>query len=518
MAEAARLAVVLGHGATPADLEKKLRTPGRRFVYLARLVSDPVAAQVKALATSGKLDGVALTPEYKRFDPAGDLARSLLGSTDIDGNGISGLEHQYNAQLEGTPGLLSYEDSSLGPIAGGQRKETPSKGGIVIISDPSTGEILSMAHMVADPKTGQVHASSNNAAVTTVFEPGSVNKMITVSAALEKGVANPATVLPIPAHLQLGGATFGEAEQLPSQLSVAGILTVSSNIGTIQLAQRIGAANVDEYLRKFGFGAKTAIGFPNESAGLLLPLKQWSGSSIGSIPIGQGISVTALQMLEAYNVIANNGEYVAPRLVTATVDAKGVQHDTAPSARRRVISASTARAVRGMLVDVVKSGTGQAAAVPGYLVAGKTGTARKPLTPHMPGNGYMDLNGQYHYASSFVGMVPANNPRLSIMVVMDEPDPAKSIYAADTAAPLFSQLARTALRMYHIPPSTGDDPSAGLPSLDPTVLQATKTETAVGPNAAAPTTVPTSTPGANGAAAPDTSTPGSTAAPDTSVP
>jgi membrane peptidoglycan carboxypeptidase len=172
-----------------------------------------------------------------------------------------------------------------------------------------------------------------------------------------------------------------------------------------------------------------------------------------------------------------------------------------------------------MLVDVVKSGTGQAAAVPGYLVAGKTGTARKPLTPHMPGNGYMDLNGAYHYASSFVGMVPANNPRLSIMVVMDEPDPAKSIYAADTAAPLFSQLARTALRMYHIPPSTGDDPSVGLPSLDPTVLQATNTETAVGPNAAAPTTVPTSTPGANGAAAPDTSTPGSTSAPSsTSAP
>jgi cell division protein FtsI (penicillin-binding protein 3) len=549
-AEAARLAPILGHGATPAALEKKLRTPGTRFVYLARLVSDPVAAQVKVLSTAGKLDGVALTPEYKRFDPAGDLARSLLGTTDIDGKGISGLENQYNAQLEGTPGLLSYEDSSLGPIAGGQRKETPSKagtdvvlsldrdlqyeterllaaqvqktgskGGIVIISDPSTGEILSMAHMVDDPKTGKVHASSNNAAVTTVFEPGSVNKVITVSAALEQGVANPATVLPIPEHLQLGGATFGEAEQLPSQLTVAGILTVSSNIGTIQLAQRIGAANVDEYLRKFGFGAKTAIGFPNESAGLLLPLKQWSGSSIGSIPIGQGISVTALQMLEAYNVIANNGEYVAPKLVTATVDAKGVQHDTAPSARRRVISASTARSVRGMLVDVVKSGTGQAAAVPGYLVAGKTGTARKPLTPHMPGNGYMDLNGAYHYASSFVGMVPANNPRLSIMVVMDEPDPAKSIYAADTAAPLFSQLARTALRMYHIPPSTGDDPSVGLPSLDPTVLQATKAETAVGPNAAAPTTVPTSTPGANGAAAPDTSTPGSTSAPSsTSAP
>jgi cell division protein FtsI (penicillin-binding protein 3) len=546
VAEAARLAPILGNGATVADLEKKLRTPGKRFVYLARLVSDPVAARVKALATAGRLDGVALTPEYKRFDPAGDLARSLLGTTDIDGNGISGLERQYNAELEGTPGELRYEDSSLGPIAGGQRKEIPSKagadvvlsldrdlqyeterllaaqvqktgskGGIVVISDPSTGEILSMAHMVTDPKTGQVHSSLNNAAVTTMFEPGSVNKMITVSAALEKGVANPATVLPIPPHLQLGGATFGEAEQLPSQLSVAGILTVSSNIGTIQLAQRIGPSTIDEYLRKFGFGAKTAIGFPNETAGLLLPPSQWSGSSIGSIPIGQGISVTALQMLEAYNVIANNGEYVAPKLVTATVDAHGVQHDTAPSARHRVISASTARAVRGMLVDVVKAGTGQAAAVPGYLVGGKTGTARKPLTPHMPGNGYMDLNGAYHYASSFVGMVPANNPRLSIIVVMDEPDPSKSIFAADVAAPLFSQLARTALRMYHIPPSTGDDPSAGLPPLDPTVLQAANSETAVGPNAAAPSTVPSASPGANGATAPDRSTAGSTTVPST---
>ena len=180
-AEAARLAVVLGHGAKPADLEKKLRTPGRRFVYLARLVSDPVAAQVKALATAGKLDGVALTPEYKRFDPAGDLARSLLGAADIDGKGISGLENQYNAQLEGTPGLLQLrgpEPAARSPAASARRRRRrpaptwccrstatcstrpsgcsrprcsrpESKGGIAIVSDPSTGEILAMANVVA---------------------------------------------------------------------------------------------------------------------------------------------------------------------------------------------------------------------------------------------------------------------------------------------------------------------------------------------------------------------------------
>lgn len=518
-AEAALLAPILDMPAR--RLEGLLRTKSR-FVYLDRLVSDATASKVTALADRGKLDGIDLINEYKRVRPAGHEAQSVIGATDIDGTGISGLEHQYDSLMVGRPGSISYEQSSMGPIAGGRRQTTPSvaggdlvlsldanlqytaeqlvaaqvtqtgsKGGIAIISRPSTGEILSMVNMVADPKTGRVTPSTNNQAVTTVFEPGSVNKVITVAQALAEGVVTPATVLPHPSVLNLGGADFSEAESMPGQLSVTEILTVSSNIGTIELAQKIGARKVDAAIRRFGFGSKTSLDFPNESAGLLLPLDRWSGSSIGSIPIGQGISVTALQMLQAYNVIANDGVAVPPKLVTATIDAQGRRHATPTRGSHRVISSEVATAMRGMLANVVKSGTGEKAAVPGYQVAGKTGTARKPLDKHFPGNGYMDPDGHYHYVSTFVGMLPAGDPQLSIIVVLDDPDPAKSYYASDTAAPLFGQLARAAVRQLHLPPSSAPDPTVGLPEVSPSLLDSTNQEPAVGPGAAPPTTVVT---------------------------
>ncbi len=520
---AATLAPVLG--VTPASLMPALTRKGTRFAYLARLVPDDVAARIEKLMKEEKLRGVDLISEFKRLRPDGDVALPVVGGTNADGSGASGLEAMYNAQLLGHPGELRFEQSPMGPVAGGKREMTPSvagrdlqltidrdlqyqvdelteaqvkrtgaKGGIVVVSKPSTGEILAMTHVVADPKTGEASVSSNNAAVTTVFEPGSVNKVITVSGALEEGVATPATVLETPPHLQLGGATFGEAEALPGHLSVTEVLTVSSNIGTIQLGKKLGKDRIDSYLRRFGFGSKTALRFPNESAGLLLAPKDWSGSSLGSIPIGQGISVTPLQMLMAYNVIANDGMYVPPRLLSATIDGQGVTHDEPLARGHRVVSAKTARSVRGMLTTVVRAGTGQKAAVSGYQVAGKTGTARKPLDEHAPGNGYLGLDGAYHYVSTFVGMVPSGEPALSIIVVLDEPDPAKSYYASDTAAPLFSEIARVALRRFHIPPSTAGDPTVGLPAVAPDLLSATASEPAVGPGAPTSTTVPTAPP------------------------
>ena len=499
-AEAARLAPILKM--KTSELEPLLRRKSR-FVYLDRMVSDATAKQVTALTSARKLDGIDLISEYQRVNPGGTEARAVLGTTDIDGAGISGLEHQLNGTMLGKPGKVSYEQSSLGPIAGGRRDVVPSaagadvvlsldqhlqytaeqlvaqqvaktksKGGIAIIAKPSTGEILAMVNMTADPKSGKVTSSSNNEAVTTVFEPGSVNKVITVSEALAEGKVDPATVLPHPAHLQLGGATFGEAEGMPSQLSVTDILTVSSNIGTIELAQKVGKTNLVAAQHRFGFGSKTALGFPNESAGLLLPPSQWSGSSIGSIPIGQGISVTALQMLQAYNTIANNGVYVPAKLVTATVDGAGRRHAVASTGEHRVVSREVATQVRGMLANVVKTGTGEKAAVPGYQVAGKTGTPRKPLDKHLPGNGYMDLNGHYHYMPTFVGMLPAGDPQLSIIVVLDDPNSSQTgYYASDTAAPLFGQLARAAVRQLHLPPSTAPDPTLGLPVVQPDVLK-----------------------------------------------
>ena len=504
-AEAARLAPILAMD--PSKVASLLRGKGR-FVYIDRLIPDATAKKVTALIDAGKLDGVNLISEFKRVRPNGAEAQALTGATDIDGTGISGLESQYDKVLKGQPGEKSYERSAMGPIAGGGRilkaaqpgddielsvdlplqfateqlvakevAKTGSKSGMAIICRPSTGEILAMVNVAADPKTGKVAPSTNNEALTTVYEPGSVNKVITVSAALAKGKVTPSTVLQHPSTLSLGGATFGEAEALPSQLSVTDILTVSSNIGTIELAQRVGAANVDAMLRRFGFGHKTALDFPNESPGLLLPLPQWSGSSIGSIPIGQGISVTAMQMLQVYNTIADNGLAVAPKLVTATIDAQGRRHATPPSPSHRVIPASVAKQVRGMLANVVKVGTGQNAAVPGYQVAGKTGTARKPLDKHQPGNGYMGLDGRYHYVSTFVGMLPASDPQLSIIAVLNDPDLSNSYYASDTAAPLFGQIARVAVRRLHLPPSAATDATRGLPQVNPQLLNSNKDST-----------------------------------------
>lgn len=539
-AEAAVLAEILDR---PRSEMVDLLTGKSRFVYIERQISDAQAKAVDKARGAGRLDGVEMIDEFERIRPGGDLGRSLIGMTDIDGTGISGLESQYDKTLLGRPGEIVLEQSSMGAIAGGERKVTPSvpgddvvlsvdkqlqfeterlvaehirrtgsKGGIAILTKPSTGEILAMVNMVREPAksgatteetapgdttvdpepsdTDKIVPSSNNMALTTVFEPGSVNKVITVAAALEQGQVNPGTVLDVPDNLVLGEATFGEAEALPNRMSVTDILTVSSNIGTIELARGLGKDTVDRYLRKFGFGTATGLDFPNESSGLLLDPKDWSGSSIGSIPIGQGVSVTPMQMLEVYNTIANDGRYVAPELVTATVDSNGVRHPTKTRPDRRVISAETARQVRGILAKVVESGTGAKAAVPGYQVAGKTGTARKPLTDHAAGDGYLGLDGRYHYVSTFVGMVPAADPQLSIIVVLDEPDPSKSYYASDTSAPLFGDLARMALRQLRIPPSAATDVTAGVPEVSDGLLGAAADEPVAGTHASStPTTV-----------------------------
>lgn len=500
-AEAARLAKLLKMDA--AHVAALLRTKSR-FVYIARTIPDRTAHEISKLADAGELDGIDLITEYQRVRPNGDEARSVIGVTDIDGLGISGLESQYDETLEGTPGELSYERSAMGPIPGGEKdlepaspgkdlqltidlplqyaaeklvaaqvKATDSSSGIAIITKPSTGEVLSMVNVAADPETGEVAPSTNNEALTTVFEPGSVNKVITVAAALADGKVTPSTVLPHPPTLTLGGATFEEAEALPSQLSVTDILTVSSNIGTIELARMLGKERVDQALRNFGFGKKTALDFPNESPGLLLPTSQWSGSSIGSIPIGQGISVTAMQMLQVYNTIANGGVAVPTRLVDATIDAQGHRHPTGRGTPRRVISSEVAKQVRGMLANVVRTGTGTKAAVPGYQVAGKTGTARMPLDDHQPGDGYLGLDGRYHYVSTFVGMLPAGDPQLSIIVVLNDVDRDRkgSYFASDTAAPLFGELATEAVRRLHLPPASGGDPTEGLPDVSSQLLE-----------------------------------------------
>ena len=471
--EADALAPVLGIDRDV--LLRALTTPDKAFVYLARQVHDATTQKVKDL----KLDGIEFLSESKRFNPSGDLARSVLGSVNLDNLGRAGLEQQYDSTLTGTPGQLVLEQDPSGrTIAEGEHHLTPAqpgddlvltldtamqfeveralsdqivkmgaKGGMAIVSNPKTGEILAMATMDRpDDKSAPV-ASTNNKALTAAFEPGSASKVITMASALDEGVVQPDTTMVVPDHLKVADGMFSDHDPHPTEtMSLTDILANSSNIGTIMLGQKLGAEKIDEYQRMFGFGSPTALNFPNESTGLMLKLKDWSGTSIGTIPIGQGVAVTALQMLQAYNVIANAGVYVDPKLVLATVGKDGTRHPTAPSSSRRVVSTQTAAEVRDMMEQVVIAGTGTEAAIDGYTVAGKTGTARKP----QPGGGYQDAAGNYHYEATFAGFVPAEDPQLSAIVVLDEP--TATIFASGASAPVFSRIASYALRRFHIPP------------------------------------------------------------------
>ncbi|MFN8017893.1 MAG: penicillin-binding transpeptidase domain-containing protein [Acidimicrobiales bacterium] len=315
-----------------------------------------------------------------------------------------------------------------------------------VIMRPSTGEVLAMANVRRQPD-GTVANSADNAAVTALFEPGSTQKVFTIAAAIEEGQVRPDTQIDVPSQLQLYDRTFTDSHPHPEAMwSVTDILVNSSNIGTIEIARDLGRTKVDRYFRKFGFGTTTGLGFPAEENGIMKRPDQWSGVDIGTMPIGQGISVTALQLLAGYNVIANDGMYVAPKLVAGTDGGAG-QVPSEPARSRRVVSARTAAAMRAMMAKVVTDGTGKLAAVPGYVAAGKTGTARIAQGKSSK-DGYLDEQGIYHYRSSFVGLIDGAD--LSLVVTLE--DPKTSIFGGDVAAPVFSHLAAAALHRYEIPP------------------------------------------------------------------
>ncbi len=458
----------------PVDLAEDL---GRdtQFVYLQRRVDDEIAAKIVDL----ELDGIHLFEEPARFTPSESLARSIIGTVADDQTGSTGMELLYDDILTGTSGEMRYERARDGGTiaAAGQTRVAPvagndvvltldrslqyeaervlservadmdAKGGMVVISKPETGEILALANITRNTDDEIITAGANRA-VVDVFEPGSVNKVITIAAALEEGLVEPSTEKLVPWQYQVSDHLFSDDHSHPTDpMTVTDILAKSSNVGTIMLGQELGKERIDHYLREFGFGEKTALDFTNEARGLLLPPENWSGTSIGSIPIGQGIAVTAMQMLSAYNVIANDGVYVEPRLVEATVAADGTRSEVPVGDGRRVVSPETAAQVRAMLVEAVNDGTGQNAQVAGYSVGGKTGTARKPQDTGT----YQDRGGNYHYVAAFTGMVPAEDPQLSVIVVIDEP--TATIYGGGAAAPVFADLSRFALSRFRIPPA-----------------------------------------------------------------
>ncbi|MGI9033114.1 MAG: peptidoglycan D,D-transpeptidase FtsI family protein [Acidimicrobiales bacterium] len=451
-------------------IRDKLTGPGS-FVYLARKVDDPVADAVGAL----HLAGVSLLEEPKRVDPAGSLALPVLGQVGLDDEGLSGLELQYQKSLAGRAGQLVVERDPAGrdiaagihevkAAAPGQRVEltldrsmqfeaervlsgqittTRAKGGIAIVMDPTTGDILAMANLVAGANGGPPAAAPDNMAVTRVYEPGSVNKLVTMAGAIEEGLVRPTDTLVVPPTIKVADGTFRDAESHPTEsMTVTRILADSSNVGTIMIGQRLGKDRIDRYIRAFGLASRTTLDFPGESGGILPDLSSWSGTSIATMPIGQGVAVTALQMLGAYNTVANGGTQVTPRLVKRVVDSRGKAHELKRPAPRRVVSQETVRALVPMLEQVVKDGTAPAAAVDGYSVAGKTGTAQKARDD---GRGYQAGS----YVATFAGFLPAGAPRLSAIVVLDDPTP---IFGGLVSAPVFSDLAGFGARLLAIPP------------------------------------------------------------------
>jgi cell division protein FtsI (penicillin-binding protein 3) len=471
--EAKTVAAVLG--LDPAEVLADMKKPGP-FVYLARGQDvDKVAAlEQKALP------GIGFLPETRRYYPSHDLAPQILGFVGLDGTGLAGLEQQYQKALAGHAGhevveadprgvlIPQGENVAVPPVQGDDLvltidrevqfraqlaleravKENHAKNGTVIVMDPATGDILAMADYPSfDPNRFAVAAADSirNRAVTDAYEPGSVNKVVTAAAALEEGALKVNQTLMVPDFYRLYSKTFHDAHMhAPERMTLADILAYSSNIGAIKVAHLLGAHRLYAYLERFGLTEATGLGFPGESSGLLPPTEEWSGTSMGTIPIGQGIAVTPLQMAAVYATIANGGVWVEPRLVRATVGPDGGSHDAPPGQTRRVVSSETAQTVSRMLAYAVNVGTGQAAQIPGYWVAGKTGTARKV---NARGTGYL-VN---KYVATFIGFVPASRPALVVMAVLDEP---VSVYGGVAAAPLFRDVARFALGRLGIPPAS----------------------------------------------------------------
>jgi cell division protein FtsI (penicillin-binding protein 3) len=468
---AAKLAPIVH--ADQAELEARLANRKSAFAYVARKVDDPTAKQVRDL----DLVGISFQDESKRFYPSGSVAAPVVGFVGTDNNGLGGIEYDFDKVLTGQPGRVQVERDPQGnDIPGGEHQVAPAKRGqdvvltidsslqwkteqallqgvtsmnahqgMAIVVDVQTGDVLAMATVdgATDSAPAQAApATESNHPVADVYEPGSTNKVITMAGAIQEGLISPDSSFTVPDSITVGDAVYQDDEDHPTeQLTASDILAQSSNVGTIEIARSLGKDRLANYLRAFGFGQRTALNLPGEASGVTFDAAKYTDTSMGAVPIGYGISVTAMQMLDVYSTIANHGIARPPRLVAATIDADGTRHDQPLAPPRQVVSAAAAEAVNGMLQKVVADpvGTGTKAAIRGYAVAGKTGTSRK--APYDSGE----------YNASFAGFAPADNPRLAAIVVMDSPQ--GSIYGADAAAPVFQQIMQFALGYERVPAS-----------------------------------------------------------------
>jgi cell division protein FtsI (penicillin-binding protein 3) len=503
--DAVRLAPVLKMAVE--DVRALLGGQGR-FAWLIRQTSEAKAAEILAL----DVPGVFTTSEPDRFQPSGPaLARSVIGNVDIDSMGLSGIEKIYDDVLQGQPGELSIEIGRGGPTIPGQREVSrqpvpgadvvltidrslqfevervlteqvdamDAQSGVVLVSDPTTGEILAMASVVRNNE-GEVASTSLNMATSWSYEPGSVMKALTFGSIIDAGIANSSSTSIVPDSYELWDYTFSDSSPHPTrEMTVSEIVTVSSNVGTVRWAEQLGGARLDTYLRDFGFGSPANLGFPGETAGLMIPPDSWGGLATATTALGQGISVTPAQMLAAFNAVANDGLYVPLQMVREVVRSDGTNEVPPAPKSRQVISPSAAAQVRNMLESAVAVGTGVNAQVDGYRVAGKTGTARKPLEN---GQGYEDGAGNFRYIATFAGFLPADEPELSIIVTIDQP--TASIYAGHVAAPVFADIASYAVRHLGIAPPP--EIAAGRAFVKPDFLGPTQEERVVSEVAVSP--------------------------------
>ncbi len=464
---ALKLHDVLGEP-TP-DLAGALSDRSSGFAYLARKVSPDVAARVEKL----HIQGISTVPTSRRLYPQGDLASQVIGAVGTDNQGLTGLEHSENSVLGGANGEQDVVHDALGrplrmetvtPASVGDDIQTTidaaiqdkteqalfaaaehyqAQGATAIVMNPNTGEVLAMANWPGfDPNNLQDATSSEleNRATGFTYEPGSTFKAFTIASALSDHVVTPNSSFYLPSEIHVYDRTIGEAEPRPPvTLTTAEILAQSSNVGAVTIGLKEGADRFSRWINRFGFGHPTGLGFPGEEQGIVPQRSDYSGSTMGNLPIGQGLSVTPMQMATAYSAIADGGILRRPTLIKS-IGGQPVDQNTDP---HRVITPRVAAQLRHMLEGVLEpGGTASSVHVPGYVLAGKTGTAQKVVNGH-----YSDSE----YVASFVGFAPARDPKLLVAVVVDQP--LYVHFGGAVAAPVFGQIASFALPYLGISPN-----------------------------------------------------------------
>jgi cell division protein FtsI (penicillin-binding protein 3) len=459
------------------DVIEQLAKPGE-YALLATALSPTAAQQVMDLGLAGIYTQATTQRQY----PGHTTAANVIGTVHSDGAGAAGIEASYDKLLAGHDGTMTYSVDNLGNVNPASRTTTqPAQNGATVrltidqdlqyitqqyldtavpesgargaqaaILDVRTGQVLALASSgtfdAADPNTIDL-AKPINPPVMSAFEPGSVQKAITFAAALQEKVITPKSVLTVPDSIRMGGVTVSDAWfHAPGRYTATGILAESSNVGTLKIAQRLGPQAWYRYEKRFGVGTKTGIELPGESSGYVPPLNDWSASTFANLPFGQGESMTVLQLASIYQTIADNGVRIPPRIVQSVTKADGSVSTTTQPAGIRVIKAATATTLRTMLESVtLPGGTGVKAAIPGYRVAGKTGTAQQPDPNH--GGAY----SSWMNWDTFAGMVPADDPQFVVAIMVD--NPAHGLEGGDVAAPLFHDIASYEVQHAHVAPT-----------------------------------------------------------------